>query len=190
MRGRCLTHHSSRHRFAARLDPGVGPRPCIATVVDFPENDRHGQVPDLLSRRSDGRVRWRVGGSEPRRTHRDRGDDGGGGPPLWRWHRETVPSMLVSAVGMAAESGCPWTPPLNGGFSVLAPCSRGEAVALAARIAKACHCGRELLVFGFAPQSGISTEMVRKWRSTAHSIRGRFAARLCSAPFSRAGLSP
>ena len=47
----------------------------------------------------------------------------------------------------------PWAPPLDGGFTVLELPSREEAVAWAARIAKACHCDQELRVFGFDPQS-------------------------------------
>jgi hypothetical protein len=44
-------------------------------------------------------------------------------------------------------------PQLNGGFTVLELPSREEAVAWAARIAKACRCRQELRVFGFDPQS-------------------------------------
>ena len=49
--------------------------------------------------------------------------------------------------------GYPWAPPLNGGFTVLELSSRDEAIAWAARIAKACRCDQELRVFGFDPQS-------------------------------------
>ncbi len=42
---------------------------------------------------------------------------------------------------------------LDGGFSVLELPSRDEAIAWAARIAKACRCDQELRVFGFDPQS-------------------------------------
>ena len=66
---------------------------------------------------------------------------------------ETVPPMLVSADGTAVKGGYPWAPPLNGGFTVLELPSREEAVAWAARIAKACRCDQELRVFGFDPQS-------------------------------------
>jgi hypothetical protein len=51
------------------------------------------------------------------------------------------------------EGGYPWAPPLDGGFTVLELPSREEAVAWAARIAKACRCDQELRVFGFDPQS-------------------------------------
>ena len=44
-------------------------------------------------------------------------------------------------------------PTLDGGFTVLELPSREEAVAWAARIAKACRCDQELRVFGFDPQS-------------------------------------
>jgi len=43
--------------------------------------------------------------------------------------------------------------PLNGGFTVLELPSSKEAIALAARIAKACRCDQELRVFGFDPES-------------------------------------
>lgn len=66
---------------------------------------------------------------------------------------ESVPPALVSADGTAAAGGYPWAPPLNGGFTVLELPSRDEAVAWAARIAKACRCAQELRVFGFDPAS-------------------------------------
>jgi hypothetical protein len=53
---------------------------------------------------------------------------------------EDVPPVLVSADGSVAEGGYPWAPPLDGGFTVLELPSREEAVAWAARIAKACRC--------------------------------------------------
>ena len=66
---------------------------------------------------------------------------------------EGVPPVLVSASGAVAERGYSWAPPLNGGFTVLELPSRDEAVAWAARIAKACRSDPELRVFGFDPQS-------------------------------------
>jgi hypothetical protein len=66
---------------------------------------------------------------------------------------EDVPPVLVSANGTVAAGGYPWAPPLNGGFTVLELPSREEAVAWAARIAKACRCNQELRVFQFDPQS-------------------------------------
>ncbi len=66
---------------------------------------------------------------------------------------ETVPPSLVSANGAVAEGGYPWAPPLNGGFTVLELSSREEAIAWAARLAKACRCQQELRVFGFDPRS-------------------------------------
>src|SRR6267142_3883729 len=63
-----------------------------------------------------------------------------------------VPPVLVSADGLVAEGGYPWAPPLDGGFTVLELPSREEAVAWAARIAKACRCEQELRVFGFDPR--------------------------------------
>jgi hypothetical protein len=66
---------------------------------------------------------------------------------------EAVPPVLVSADGSVDEGGYPWAPPLNGGFTVLELPSREQAVAWAARFAKACRCDQELRVFGFDPQS-------------------------------------
>ena len=66
---------------------------------------------------------------------------------------EDVPPVLVAADGEVAEGGYPWAPTLDGGFTVLELPSREEAVAWAARIAKACRCDQELRVFGFDPRS-------------------------------------
>jgi hypothetical protein len=66
---------------------------------------------------------------------------------------EAVAPVLVSADGTVAEGGYPWAPRLDGGFTVLELPSRGEAVAWAARIAKACRCNQELRVFMFDPAS-------------------------------------
>jgi len=65
---------------------------------------------------------------------------------------EGVPPVLVSADGAVAEGGYPWARSLDGGFAVLELSSREEAVAWAARMAKACRCDQELRVFGFDPQ--------------------------------------
>ena len=66
---------------------------------------------------------------------------------------ESVPPVLVSADGSVAEGGYPWAPPLDGGFAVLELPSRQEAVAWAARLAKACRCHQDLRVFGLDPES-------------------------------------
>ena len=66
---------------------------------------------------------------------------------------EGVPPVRVSAEGAVVEGGYPWAPRLDGGFTVLELPSREEAVAWAARIAKACRCDQELRVFQFDPQS-------------------------------------
>lgn len=66
---------------------------------------------------------------------------------------ESVPPALVAADGKVTEGGYPWAPPLDGGFTVLELPSREEAIAWAARIAKACRCDQELRVFMFDPQS-------------------------------------
>ena len=66
---------------------------------------------------------------------------------------ESVAPVLVSADGAVAEGGYPWAPPLNGGMTVLELPSREEAIAWAARLAKACRCQQELRVFGFDPRA-------------------------------------
>ncbi|MBI5279566.1 MAG: transcription initiation protein [Burkholderiales bacterium] len=66
---------------------------------------------------------------------------------------ESVPPVLVSADGTVAAGGFPWAPTLDGGFAVLELPSGDEAVAWAARIAKACRCDQELRVFGLDSRS-------------------------------------
>lgn len=66
---------------------------------------------------------------------------------------EQVRPVLVSGDGSVADGGYPWAPTLDGGFTVLELPSRDEAVAWAARIAKACRCKQELRVFMFDPLS-------------------------------------
>lgn len=66
---------------------------------------------------------------------------------------EKVAPALVSADGSVAQGGYSWAPPLNGGFTVLELPSREEAIAWAARLAKACRCDQELRVFMFDPES-------------------------------------
>ncbi|MTW11754.1 transcription initiation protein [Pseudoduganella eburnea] len=66
---------------------------------------------------------------------------------------ESVPPVLVSANGLVSEGGYPWAPVLDGGFTVLELPSREDAVAWAARIAKACRCEQELRVFSFDPRA-------------------------------------
>ncbi|QDU59152.1 YciI family protein [Aeoliella mucimassa] len=66
---------------------------------------------------------------------------------------ESVPPVLVASNGSVTDGGYPWAPPLNGGFTVLELPSAQEAIAWAARIAKACRCEQELRVFGYDPES-------------------------------------
>jgi hypothetical protein len=66
---------------------------------------------------------------------------------------DQVPPVLVSADGSFIEGGYPWAPPLNGGFTILELPTREQAIAWAARIAKACRCDQELRVFHVDPQS-------------------------------------
>jgi hypothetical protein len=67
--------------------------------------------------------------------------------------KDTVAPVRVSADGALAPGGYPWAPTLDGGFTVLELPSRDEAIAWAARIARACRCDQELRVFGADPQS-------------------------------------
>jgi hypothetical protein len=66
---------------------------------------------------------------------------------------EDVPPVLFSADGTVVEGGYPWASRLDGGFTVLELPSRDEALAWAARIARACRCAQDLRVFGFDPQA-------------------------------------
>lgn len=66
---------------------------------------------------------------------------------------ESVPPVRVAADGTVVEGGYPGAEPLNGGFTVLELPSREDAVAWAARIARACRCDQELRVFGFDPRA-------------------------------------
>lgn len=66
---------------------------------------------------------------------------------------EGVAPVLVAADGSADEGGYPWAPSLDGGFTVLELPTRADAIAWAARIAKACRCRQELRVFGSDPRS-------------------------------------
>lgn len=66
---------------------------------------------------------------------------------------EAVLPVLVAADGTVTEGGYPWAPPLNGGFTVLELPSRDDAVAWAARLARACRCEQELRVFMVDPQT-------------------------------------
>ena len=59
---------------------------------------------------------------------------------------ESVPTIRVAEDRTVAEGGYSWAPQLNGGFTVLELPSREEAVAWAARIAKACRCEQEVRV--------------------------------------------
>ncbi|GAB1595634.1 YciI family protein [Lysobacter claricitrinus] len=66
---------------------------------------------------------------------------------------QAVLPVLVSASGEVTPGGYPWAPALDGGFTVLDLPSRDDAIAWAARIAKACRCAQELRVFGLDEQS-------------------------------------
>ena len=65
---------------------------------------------------------------------------------------EDVAPVVVGSAGTVLAGGHPQRPNLDGGFTVLELRSREDAVAWAARIAKACRCDQELRVFQFDPQ--------------------------------------
>jgi hypothetical protein len=65
---------------------------------------------------------------------------------------EAVPPMLVSADGQVTDGGYPGGPALDGGFTLLELPSREDAVAWAARLARACRCSQELRVFMVDPE--------------------------------------
>ena len=56
-------------------------------------------------------------------------------------------TLLVSGNGAVLKGGYPWAAPLTGGFTVLELPSQDEAIAWAARMARACRCDQELRVF-------------------------------------------
>lgn len=66
---------------------------------------------------------------------------------------EAVPPVPVSADGAIATGGHTWAPSLDGGFAALELPWREDAIARAARMAKARRCRQELRVFQFDPQS-------------------------------------
>ena len=65
---------------------------------------------------------------------------------------EDVAPVVVEGDGAVVAGGHPLRPMLDGGFTVLELPSREDAVAWAARIARACRCDQELRVFQFDPQ--------------------------------------
>ncbi len=61
---------------------------------------------------------------------------------------DAVLPVRVSADESVTAGGYNWAPALDGGFTVLELPTREEAVAWAARLARACRCDQELRVFG------------------------------------------
>lgn len=66
---------------------------------------------------------------------------------------EAVPVVRVSALGEVSAGGYASASPLTGGFAVFELGSREQAIAWAARIARACRCEQELRVFMFDEMS-------------------------------------
>ena len=60
---------------------------------------------------------------------------------------------IVATDGTLADGPLPETKAVVGGFSILEVSSREEALAWAARIAKACRCAQEVREIMFDPQS-------------------------------------
>lgn len=65
---------------------------------------------------------------------------------------EAVAPVRVSADGAVATGGYPGGPSIDGGFAVLDLATREDAIAWAARIARACRCDQELRMFGLDPR--------------------------------------
>jgi hypothetical protein len=65
---------------------------------------------------------------------------------------EGTPAVRVSADGTVMPGGYPEARPPDGGFAVLELPSREEALAWAARLARACRCVQELRVFHWDPR--------------------------------------
>ena len=66
---------------------------------------------------------------------------------------DTVPPVLVAEDGTVADGTYPQTAALEGGYTILELPSYDDAVAWAARIARACRCRQELRVFHDDPES-------------------------------------
>jgi len=62
-------------------------------------------------------------------------------------------SSIVAIDGTIADGPTPETKAVVGGFSILEVSSREEALAWAARIAKACRCAQEVREIMFDPES-------------------------------------
>lgn len=62
-------------------------------------------------------------------------------------------SSIAAADGTLAEGPVPETKAVVGGFSIIEVPSRAEALAWAARIAKACRCAQEVREIMFDPES-------------------------------------
>lgn len=62
-------------------------------------------------------------------------------------------SLMVAADGRVTHETYPQTKEFDGGFCVLELPSREDAIAWAAKIAKACRCAQELREFGYDAES-------------------------------------
>jgi hypothetical protein len=67
---------------------------------------------------------------------------------------ESVAPVLVAGDGTVTAGTHPQTTRLDGGFAVIDPPSREEAVAWAAKIAAACRCAQEIREFMPDPEVG------------------------------------
>lgn len=66
---------------------------------------------------------------------------------------EAVPPVLVDAAGRTTPGAYPQSARIGGGYTVLDLPSREEAVAWAAKLARACRCEQELREFRYDPES-------------------------------------
>ena len=66
---------------------------------------------------------------------------------------ETVAPVRVDAAGTVREGTYPETAKIEGGYTVLELATREEALAWAAKIARACRCEQEVRAFQYDPAS-------------------------------------
>ena len=66
---------------------------------------------------------------------------------------ESVAPVLVDAAGAVTTGTYPQTAQIEGGYTVLEVPTRDEALAWAAKIARACRCAQEVRAFQYDPAS-------------------------------------
>jgi hypothetical protein len=75
---------------------------------------------------------------------------------VWIWGGGVVrqQASIVATDGTVTGGPVPETKAVVGGFSILEVASHEEALAWAAKIARACRCAQEVREIGFDPESG------------------------------------